>query len=174
MGSGNLDAVGGQDDAQFVCIELGVRREPVADLDDKARGGQEAVGLVEESVLPAIKCFIKRGRCVEVVGDEVQRNSGFVILRIEKVFVESGIAPCTGQRHAAMNSVYWADCTDAFNIEVVAFGVVLENCSVLGFDFVQHFPIGKGVVITGLVAFAVFVGKAAFGVPTDQASVVIA
>ena len=44
----------------------------------------------------------------------------------------------------------------------------------LKLHFVQHFPDGKVVVVTGSMLLAVLVGESALGVPTHQASVVVA
>ena len=44
----------------------------------------------------------------------------------------------------------------------------------LELDFVQHFPIGNGVVIAGFMPLAEFVGKSALCIPGEKAAVVVA
>src|ERR1700730_11307195 len=40
-------------------------------------------------------------------------------------------------------------------------------------DFIENFPVGYRVVVAGLVAFAEFVRETTFGVPGEQASIIV-
>ena len=80
MDASDLEPVGGQDHAELIGIDLGLRRQAVANREDITRGGQKSVGLIEEGVLPSIESFVKGGDGIEVERDVVERNAGLVVL----------------------------------------------------------------------------------------------
>src|SRR5882757_473295 len=159
-----LSLIGGQNHSQLVGIGLGLRRETLANRIDVAHGSQKTVGLVKEGVLPAVDVLLRRGTGIEVIGDVVERNSWFVIGRIQEVFEIARIVRRHGQRQTHEFCI-GTNLVDRADDRVVACGVLFRGGFVLELYLVEYFPNGKVVVVTVRMLFAVFVGEAALGVP---------
>src|SRR5579871_1875741 len=78
----------------------------------------------------------------------------------------------SGQSHADKLDV-WLDALHGGDHGIVEAGIGLWREIVLEVNFVQHFPVSYVVVISGFVAHSKFVGKPAFGVPGEEAGVII-
>src|ERR1700733_15841192 len=141
-----LRLIGSEDHSQFIRIRLGLRREPLANRIDVANSSQKTICLVKESVLPTVDVLLGRGASIERIGPVVERDSWFVIGRIQEVFEIARIVRRHGQRqpHEFRAGTYAVDRADD---RVVARGVLFRGGFVLELYLVEYFPNGKVVVV---------------------------
>jgi hypothetical protein len=96
-----------------------------------------------------------------------------VVLGIQKVFKLLRMLRRYGQRQTHELGLR-GDTKNGLDHRVIDPRVGFRRHVVLELDFVQHLPVGNGIVIAGLVSFAGFVGKSALRVPGEKTAVVVA
>ena|SRR5205823_2160547 len=65
--------------------------KPLSDGFNVAHSIEKPVGLGEERELLYLRCLIGSGYGIEVIGNEVQRNAGLMVLVIQKIFEEVAV-----------------------------------------------------------------------------------
>ena len=108
-----------------------------------------------------------------MIGDVIDRNSGFVVDRIQEVAKVVGIGGWSSQRHSHELCVGRDPLNGGYD-GVVTLGVLLWSHVVLEVNFVEHLPHREFVMVSRLVTGAILVSETAVDVPTDKARVVVA
>jgi hypothetical protein len=105
-----------------------------------------------------------------MVRDHVNGNSGFVILVVQevlKVILGSAAQPQPHELYLRINAV------DGFNDDVIDACIDLRRHLMFAVNLVEDLPVVYLVVMTGLVALAIFVRESALRVPTHQPCIVV-